>query len=283
MTISPLTVAKDDWGALNVSLDYLAGRNISDWPGLLADSRLSFAIRAANLIWAGPPSGADTAPSWRALVTADIPSLDASKITTGQLALARGGTGADLSGTGGANKIVKQSSAGAALTVAALGAGDVPDAALTANVALLNRDPQTFAGNTLLVKTITAYNNIATIQNGVPSEYGAQALSAQAANAGPVTIYTTPASPAFMYRVSYYIWCSTVGGGADAITMNVLWDDGSGALTYTDTALSLTAHNARFNVLPLLVGGSKTIQFQTTGGVFAGGGKYSLATIVEAM
>src|SRR6185503_4813823 len=45
---------------------------------------------------------------------ADVPFLDASKIATGQLALARGGTAADLSTTGGANQIVKQSTLGGA-------------------------------------------------------------------------------------------------------------------------------------------------------------------------
>lgn len=55
-----------------------------------------------------------------ALVASDIPNLDATKITTGALALARGGTGADLSATGGAGQVVKQASAGGAFTVAAL-------------------------------------------------------------------------------------------------------------------------------------------------------------------
>jgi hypothetical protein len=59
-------------------------------------------------------------------VAAEIPALDAGKITTGQIALARGGTGADLSATGGANQIVKQSSAGGVFTVAALVAAEIP-------------------------------------------------------------------------------------------------------------------------------------------------------------
>jgi hypothetical protein len=57
------------------------------------------------------------APSWGTIAAADVPNLDASKITTGQLALARGGTNADLSGTGGSHQYLKQSSTGAAVTV----------------------------------------------------------------------------------------------------------------------------------------------------------------------
>lgn len=56
----------------------------------------------------------------------DIPALGASKITTEQLALARGGTGVDLSATGGVNQILKQVSVGGAVSVAVLVSGDIP-------------------------------------------------------------------------------------------------------------------------------------------------------------
>jgi len=59
-------------------------------------------------------------PIFRALVPSDIPALDASIITSGLLALARGGTNADLSATGGTNQVLQQSSAGAAITVGQL-------------------------------------------------------------------------------------------------------------------------------------------------------------------
>lgn len=45
--------------------------------------------QAINTVWAGPASGGAGAPAFRALVAADIPVLDASKITTGTMALAR--------------------------------------------------------------------------------------------------------------------------------------------------------------------------------------------------
>src|SRR5258708_7404338 len=47
----------------------------------------------------------------RALIAADIPSLDASKITTGQLALPRGGTAVDLSASGSATAFLAQDAA----------------------------------------------------------------------------------------------------------------------------------------------------------------------------
>jgi len=53
----------------------------------------SFADQAANLVYAGPVSGAVATPAFRALVSDDIPALNTSKITAGILAIARGGTG----------------------------------------------------------------------------------------------------------------------------------------------------------------------------------------------
>lgn len=49
---------------------------------------------AANKIFAGSTSGNAAAPTFRSLVEADIPSLSASKIGSGTLGVARGGTGA---------------------------------------------------------------------------------------------------------------------------------------------------------------------------------------------
>ena len=57
----------------------------------------------------------------------------ASAITSGQLALARGGTGADLSATGGTGQVLRQSSSGAPITVSALTHTDVGAAAASHN------------------------------------------------------------------------------------------------------------------------------------------------------
>ena len=49
--------------------------------------------QSPNTVQAGPVSGGAANPTFRALVAADIPSLDASKIATGLIPTARGGTG----------------------------------------------------------------------------------------------------------------------------------------------------------------------------------------------
>lgn len=55
----------------------------------------------------------------------------ASDITTGQLALARGGTAADMSATGGTGHVVKQASAGAVFTTGQVATADIADDAVT--------------------------------------------------------------------------------------------------------------------------------------------------------
>lgn len=62
------------------------------------------------------------------LSAGDLPahSHAAGDITSGTLALVRGGTGANLSGTGGTNQFVKQTSAGGALSVGTITAGELP-------------------------------------------------------------------------------------------------------------------------------------------------------------
>ncbi len=58
-----------------------------------------------------------------ALVAADVPNLDTSKLTTGLLALARGGSGASLAATGPG--FLRQASSGAVVTVAGITESDV--------------------------------------------------------------------------------------------------------------------------------------------------------------
>jgi hypothetical protein len=50
---------------------------------------LTYTTQTANLVHASPVSGGAGVPTWRALVAADIPALDGSKITTGTVAIAR--------------------------------------------------------------------------------------------------------------------------------------------------------------------------------------------------
>lgn len=66
-----------------------------------------------------------------ALLDTEIPNLNASKITAGTLALARGGGNADFSATGGTGQYVKQASAGGNFTVGTIPSADIATALTT--------------------------------------------------------------------------------------------------------------------------------------------------------
>ncbi len=64
------------------------------------NTTISFTNQDAHTILAGPTSGSAAAPTFRSLESGDIPGLPASKITSGTLSVARGGTGADSFASG---------------------------------------------------------------------------------------------------------------------------------------------------------------------------------------
>ncbi len=59
----------------------------------------TLAVQTANTVFSGPSSGGSAAPTFRSLVAADIPNLDAAKITSGTIATARLGSGTASSTT----------------------------------------------------------------------------------------------------------------------------------------------------------------------------------------
>lgn len=104
-------------------------------------------------------------------------TTNAGDITSGTLALARGGSGADLSATGGAGQYVKQTGAGSALTVGVMAAGDLPsaiDAAKIADGSVSNAEFQYLNGVTSAIQTqINAaggLSNASDITNGIQVE-----------------------------------------------------------------------------------------------------------------
>ncbi len=81
----------------------------------------SLANQSGNTVFASPADGSSGAPTFRSIVSADITSLDASKIT-GTLPVSHGGTGT-TSFTG--NAIVTTNAAGTALTTQTLTDGQI--------------------------------------------------------------------------------------------------------------------------------------------------------------
>ena len=113
----------------------------------------TLATQSANTIFAGPTSGGAATPAFRALVAADVPNLDASKITTGTFGIAQGGTG--LSALGSALQLLRVNAGATALeyfTPTYLTAnqtitlsGDVTGSGTTAITTTVANDAVTFA------------------------------------------------------------------------------------------------------------------------------------------
>ncbi len=84
------------WGALpasgvtSVGLSLPSIFNVAGTPVTASGTiAATLATQTANTFFAGPSSGAATAPSFRSLAAADIPNLDASQVTTGIFSAAR--------------------------------------------------------------------------------------------------------------------------------------------------------------------------------------------------
>lgn len=116
-------------GALTIAIGTHAASYVNS--GTLALARGGLAADISTTGGAGyvlKQTSAGGAVSVAALVATDLPTHNhvASNITSGTLALGIGGLAADISTTGGSGQVLKQTSAGAAVSVAALVATDLP-------------------------------------------------------------------------------------------------------------------------------------------------------------
>lgn len=178
---------------------------------------VTLATQVQNTIFSGPASGADATPTFRLLVAADIPNLPASIITSGTLAVARGGTNLGSGTSGGilgftASGVIASS---VALTASALvlggGAGATPT-------------PMASLGTT----TTVLHGNAV----GAPT-FGAVSLTADVSGTLPVTAGGTNNTTFTAYSV---ICAGTTATGAFqnvsglGTAAQVLTSNGAGAL-----------------------------------------------------
>lgn len=130
--------------------------------------------------------------------------------------LNNGGTGADLSTTGGSGQYVKQSSAGAALTVGTIAAGDVPT---------LNQNTTGSAAKLTTARTISAvsFDGSANIDLRPVTAVLASNTSTTSSSMGDVasfTVTTAIASAKYRLRAILSVACSTANGVKIGIDIN---------------------------------------------------------------
>ena len=159
------------------------------------------------------------------------PPTDLSNVT-GRLPLFNGGTGANLSGTGGTSKVLRQSGLGAAITVSQLSASDLSDGTIGTGAVVKAITP------TITTPQFTGvfgtYNGINLVSNGVPAEYAKVDLTAQAAAITATTLYAVPAGGVGMYRISWVAKVTQV----DAVSSTLGGTNGFQIL-YTDSTDSV--------------------------------------------
>jgi hypothetical protein len=122
--VAPVTITGD---ALSDTLTFQVTQASASAPGVVQLS--------SDLAGAGSgPTSPQVADDSHNHTTTTVSALDASNdFTAGLMPLLYGGTGSNLSGTGGTGQFLKQSSAGAGVTVSVIGVGDLPAHAHTAS------------------------------------------------------------------------------------------------------------------------------------------------------
>lgn len=164
-----ITIASSATGTVtNVGLSLPAFIAVSNTPvtgtGTLTGT---LATQAANTVFSGPTIGADAQPTFRILVPADVPSLDASKIGSGTLSIPRGGTG-QVTANAALNAILptQTSNTGKVLStngtdtawIPAGGTGTVTSVGLTAPASLFTVSGSPVTGSSILNFALISQN-----------------------------------------------------------------------------------------------------------------------------
>lgn len=140
-----------------------------------------------------------------------------------------------------------------------------------------------------LIGTISKYNNISTVSNGVPSEVATVDLTAQTANIGSTTLYAVPSTGAGLYRISAYWIVTSVGTTSTLPSLVLGWTDRDNSTAQSTTTAPGTPTG---NTLTTLAGLSSVISakastnltYQTTNYASTGSAmQYALRIKVEAL
>ena len=172
----------------------------------------------------------------------------ASGVTLNSTAIAGGSgvvsisSGNASSGAAGSVNIAAGNSGGAATAGpnVTLTAGNGTGAA--GGSIILNTGSGSVSGTLQTNTTISKYGNIATVGNGIPSEYATIDLTGQTAAIGTTTIYSVPASGAGQYRISWNAKITTAGSVSSTLgALTIVYTDPDGVVVTVTAGAQITA------------------------------------------
>ena len=199
--------------------------------------------QTANTVYAAPDGSAGN-PTFRALVANDIPNLAASKITSGQLAVARGGTGVDGSAAANGTLLIGN---GTGYTLAALSAGTA--------ISVTNASG-----------SITIANTGVTALTGTANQVTVSASTGSVTLSLPQNIHTG-ATPTFA-RLTLTDGTQTTS--TPVLSMTQTWNAGAIAFEGFKINITDTASAAASLLMDLEVGGTSRFAVRKDGAVTVG-------------
>lgn len=137
--------------------------------------------------------------------------------------------------------------------------------------------------------TLSSYNGIALIGNGVPAEYAQINLANQNANITSTTLYAVPAGGAGLYRVSCYAVVTTADGASSTLpNIGIGWTDNdsnvavvASTVTPTNTANAAGAFGPGSQIISAKAGTNITYQTSNYASGTAGAMKYAMRIRLE--
>lgn len=194
---------------------------------------LALNTQVANRIFSGPSTGADAAPTFRALVAADIPAISLTTGVTGTLPIANGGTGQTTANTA-FNALAPSQTSNAGLFLTTDGTNSswssVPTGAM----------PSAHASSTSIVTSATT-TYVTAISTTITTTAASAPISAKAT----ATFTVTGAIPTVLkYRVSI----NGVAGQEQLLSLTALTTNYTAATQYLSAALGPGTYTVLFEI-----------------------------------
>lgn len=223
-------------------------------------------LQDANTVHAGPLTGSPADPIFRALVSNDIPVLDTSKITTGTLPVARGGTN---SATALSSNRIMVSSTGAIVEAAAMTNGQIligstgaapVVAALTqgAGISITNA-----AGSITIAASVTTPSRL--VYFGITGNVAADTYAPPGSGSGSASDNLRVPLPMAGTVKNLFVRLSSAPGSGKTLTATVFKNGAATTLTCDITGTAV-ANSDTTHTFTVVAGDTISLHITTTSG-----------------